>query len=194
MQSGWFHVRMDRWLPPGLTLNAVTHHLCHATQMHVSSLKSSCRFLRVIFLQDKKQVRSHEKFCKARHFAQYMLTIVCLSCICAGCCISRLCLVCCVFDLIVYRFMLPGSTPLMAHGITLVITAVDVVLRYLAYFTNLALGAGWGPKLYLRRNLHSSMRKGAPPAQRVSRLSQCYVRNGLECKLKQDDGGNSVCP
>ena len=29
--------------------------------------------------------------------------------------------------------------------------------------------------------------------QRVVRLKQCYIRNGLECKLKQDDGGSSVC-
>lgn len=63
------------------------------------------------------------------------------------------------------------------------IVALEFVLR-----------AGWAPKLYLRRNLHVSMRKGAAPAQRISRLKQCYVRNGLECKLKQDDGGNSVRP
>eukprot|EP00892_Ulva_mutabilis_P008711 jgi/Ulvmu1/6211/UM028_0067.1 len=54
--------------------------------------------------------------------------------------------------------------------------------------------ARWGPKLFLRRNLHESMRQGAAPMQRVARLKQCYIRNGLECKLKQDDGGNSKEP
>jgi len=85
--------------------------------------------------------------------------------------------------------MLPWSTSIASCVVTFVVTAVDVGPRHHQFFIKLA---GWGPKLYLRRNLHPSMRKGAPPAQRVSRLNQCYIRNGLECKLKQDDGGNSV--
>lgn len=54
-----------------------------------------------------------------------------------------------------------------------------------------ALYAGNSPTLFLKRTLHSSLRN-SDKTKRMEHLGKFYIRNGLESKLKQDDGSNQV--
>jgi hypothetical protein len=51
--------------------------------------------------------------------------------------------------------------------------------------------AGNSPTLFLKRTLHTSL-KSSDGVKRMEHLSKYYIRNGLESKLKQDDGSSQV--
>ena len=51
--------------------------------------------------------------------------------------------------------------------------------------------AGNSPTLFLKRTLHESLRV-ADGVKSMEHLSKFYIRNGLESKLKQDDGSSQV--